>query len=120
MAAGFGRFSKTLMTPSSAEEFPAQDLSGFQWIESPKGHFYADPFMIEDGGRFWAFFEDFDDAKQRGRISCAEVQNGGIVDLVPALERPYHLSYPCVFLGGGYRRLTKPDISLATKSGHFN
>src|ERR1039458_706800 len=23
-------------------------------------------------------------------------------------------------LGGGYRRLTKPDISLATKSGHFN
>jgi len=76
------------------------DLSGFRWIESPKDRFYADPFMIEDGGKAWAFFEDFDYATQRGRISCAEVGNGGIGNVVTALERPYHLSYPCVFHAG--------------------
>jgi len=76
---------------------PAPDLSGFRWIESPKGRFYADPFMIEDGGKFWVFFEDFDYATQRGRISCAEVHKGGIANPVTVLERPYHLSYPLCF-----------------------
>jgi hypothetical protein len=73
------------------------NLSGFRWIESPKGHFYADPFMIDVGGKLWLFFEDFDYATQRGRISCAEIQDGGVAKPIAALERPYHLSYPCIF-----------------------
>jgi hypothetical protein len=80
---------------------PSPDLSDFRWIESPRGRFYADPFMLEEGGKVWVFFEDFDYAAQRGRISCAEVQKGGLVNPIPALERPYHLSYPCVFRDGG-------------------
>jgi hypothetical protein len=84
-------------TRSIVNSGPAPDLSGFRWIEAPKGRFYADPFMIEDGGTFWVFFEDFDYATQRGRISCAEVRKGGIANPLPVLERPYHLSYPCVF-----------------------
>src|SRR5580700_6331090 len=78
----------------------APDPSSFRWIESPKDHFYADPFMIEDGGKSWVFFEDFDYSTRRGKISCAEVKNGGIGNSVPVLERPYHLSYPCVFRSG--------------------
>ena len=81
----------------NANSGSAPDLGGFRWIESPKGRFYADPFMIEEGGKTWVFFEDFDYATQRGRISCAEVEKGGIANPVPVLERPYHLSYPCVF-----------------------
>jgi len=73
------------------------ELSGFRWIESPPGRFYADPFMIEKDGRLWVFFEDFDYATNRGRISCAELGNDGAFEPVPVLERPYHLSYPCVF-----------------------
>jgi hypothetical protein len=84
---------------ANSESVP--DLSGFRWIESPKGRFYADPFMIEEGGKIWVFFEDFDYATQRGRISCAEVEKGGIDNPVPVLERPYHLSYPCVFRAAG-------------------
>jgi hypothetical protein len=79
----------------------APDLSGFCWIESPKDRFYADPFMIEEGGKVWVFFEDFNYATQRGRISCAEVEKGGIGNPVAVLERPYHLSYPCVFRDAG-------------------
>ncbi|MGH9477412.1 MAG: glucosamine inositolphosphorylceramide transferase family protein [Terriglobales bacterium] len=78
-----------------------ENLDGFSWIESPKGHFYADPFMIEEGGREWVFFEDFDYSTQRGKIACARVSGGRILDPCPALERPYHLSYPCVFRDRG-------------------
>jgi hypothetical protein len=73
------------------------ELSGFRWIESPPGRFYADPFMMEEDGRLWVFFEDFDYATNRGRISCADLGNDGTFEPVPVLERPYHLSYPCVF-----------------------
>ncbi|MGA2038488.1 MAG: hypothetical protein ABSH42_04360 [Bryobacteraceae bacterium] len=79
---------------------PEPDLSGFRWIESPKGRYYADPFMIEERGKSWVFFEDCDYATGRGRITCAEVRKGGITDPAPVLERPYHLSYPCVFRAG--------------------
>jgi len=77
------------------------DLSGFRWIESPKGRFYADPFMIEEGGKTWVFFEDLDYATDRGRISCAQVENGGIGAPAVVLEMTYHLSYPCVFRDAG-------------------
>jgi hypothetical protein len=43
------------------------------------------------------FFEDYDYAADRARISCAEIRDGSMLNRVTALERPYHLSYPCVF-----------------------
>ena len=77
------------------------DLRGFRLIESPKRHFYADPFLIEHEGRTWLFFEDCDYAADRGLIACAEVRGGELGQPVTALERPYHLSYPCLFRSRG-------------------
>jgi hypothetical protein len=77
------------------------DMSGLDWIESPKGHFYADPFVVEADGRHWVYFEDFDYATERGKISCAEVRDGRLGEPLIALDRPYHLSYPCVFRDNG-------------------
>lgn len=76
------------------------DTSGFRFVESPRGRFYADPFLLERDGQTWLFFEDCDYALQRGWISCAQIRNGEIGPAVTALERPYHLSYPCVFRAG--------------------
>jgi hypothetical protein len=73
---------------------PDPGLTGFQWIESPRGHFWADPFVIQEGGRDWLFFEDFIYAQKRGVIACGRLENGKIVDSRTVLERPYHLSYP--------------------------
>jgi hypothetical protein len=87
------RFGERSILTSGAEP----DLAGFQWIESPRGRFYADPFLLECNGQTWLFFEDFDYARQRGIISCAELRDGAMADPVPALERPHHISYPCVF-----------------------
>jgi hypothetical protein len=84
-------------TSPIADSTGSPKLEGFRWIESPPGRFYADPFMMEEDGRLWVFFEDFDYAANRGRISCAELVSDGAFEPVSVLERPYHLSYPCVF-----------------------
>ena len=83
-----------------ADATGSPNLAGFRWIESAPGHFYADPFLIEADGRIWVFFEDFDYATSKGVISCAELRNDGTFEPMVVLERPYHLSYPCVFRAG--------------------
>jgi len=90
------------------------DMTGFRWIESPKGRFYADPFMIEVDGKVWVFFEDYDYVNQRARISCAEVVAGVMEDPLPALERPYHLSYPCIFRDGNALYMIPETVSNGT------
>jgi hypothetical protein len=90
------------------------DMSGFHWIDSPKGHFYADPFVVEADGRHWVYFEDFDYATQLGKISCAEVCDGGLGKPLTALDRPYHLSYPCVFRDGGIWYMIPETASAGT------
>jgi hypothetical protein len=73
-------------------------MSGFTWIDSPRGHYYADPFLIAREGTTWAFFEDFLYEESRGVISCAEVlPNGRLGTVRRCLEREYHFSYPMVF-----------------------
>jgi hypothetical protein len=80
----------------------SRDLSGFRWIQSPPGHFYADPFLIDHCQSSWVFFEDLDYSTQKGVIACAEVKrDGSLSETKPVLEKPYHLSYPCVFHDGG-------------------
>ncbi len=75
----------------------AFDLRGFRWIEAPPGRAYADPHLVERGGQTYCLFEDLDQERRVGRISCAVIdQDGQLQDVVPALEQPYHLSYPFV------------------------
>jgi hypothetical protein len=77
-------------------------VDGFRWIEAPPGRLYADPMLVERAGLVWCFFEDLDHARRIGRISCAAVDGEGrFVDVRPALELPYHLSYPFVFEHAG-------------------
>jgi hypothetical protein len=76
--------------------------SGFYWIEPTKGHFWADPFLFEQQGRRWVFFEDYVYAKERGFIACAEISpEGQLLSPSTSLEHPEcHYSYPYVFQDG--------------------
>jgi hypothetical protein len=77
------------------------NTTGFRFIEAPPGHLFADPFLLRRQGQVYCFFEDLDHATGKGIIACARVSpDGELVDPRPALERPYHLSYPCVFQEG--------------------
>jgi hypothetical protein len=78
------------------------DCSGFRWIEPPRGHAWADPFLFQHEGKYWGFFEDYSYASMRGSIACAEIsQNGDWGPPIVCLENAScHYSYPHVFRDG--------------------
>ena len=77
---------------------PFTDPRGYQVINPPPGHFYADPFLVTRDERHYLFFEDYHYASKKGVIACAELTDDGPASPPePVLERNHHLSYPCVF-----------------------
>jgi hypothetical protein len=81
---------------------PRPGLDGFQWIDGPPGRYFADPFLLEEGGTTWLFFEEFNYRLDRARLVCAPLgPDGRLGDVTPVLDRPYHLSYPCLIRDGG-------------------
>jgi hypothetical protein len=71
------------------------DLAGFRWIEAPRGHFWADPFLAEHDGQRWLFVEDYDYARDAACIGCAEIApDGEPGPMREALRSDGHLSYP--------------------------
>jgi hypothetical protein len=62
---------------------------------------YADPFLCEHEGRHWLFMEEIPAYGERARLVCAEVRDDmSVAKKSVILERPYHLSYPCIFRHG--------------------
>lgn len=93
------RWRIAIRTGSNRELYKAEpDYSGFNWLEPPEGHFHADPFLIEDKGRIWMFFEDYLYCESKAALACREILPGGkLGEARTVLKRPYHLSYPFVF-----------------------
>ena len=83
-------------------EMASTDVSGFRWINSPQGHFWADPFPFEHEGKCWVFFEDYSYRAKRGSIACAEISpESELGPPVPCLHHPSrHYSYPHIFRAG--------------------
>jgi hypothetical protein len=76
------------------------DLSPFRFkpIYPPKGRFWADPFLLREGGATYVVFEDYSYATQRGVISTFEMgAEGPVGSSQVVLQCDYHLSYPFVF-----------------------
>lgn len=67
----------------------------FTRLMPPKDRYWADPFPVAVGGRYFIFFEEFMFASRKGHIAMIEVdRNGPCSAPRPVLERDYHLSYP--------------------------
>ena len=96
------RIGIRLNTPPLYSRDSDGSLRSFRWIESAKGHFWADPFVVEEENRRWVFFEDYVYAEKRARISCAEITpDGAALSPSPCLDDPQqHYSYPYVFRDG--------------------
>ncbi len=77
----------------------------FKHLVPPKDRYWADPFPVQAGGRFYIFVEEFVHAEKKGHIAVIEVSRKGQqpAPAVKVLERPYHLSYPLVFEWQGER-----------------
>lgn len=74
----------------------------FRRLVSPPGHYYADPFVVHHHGRYHVFVEDYDWSRAKGVISTTTLGRSDPPQTPShVLERPYHLSYPCVFRSHG-------------------
>ena len=62
--------------------------------------FGADPFLFRQGKDLYLFFEEYDYARAKGHISVGRINGTHFEYLGPALDRPYHLSYPHIFSHG--------------------
>jgi hypothetical protein len=70
----------------------------FKPLMPPKDRFWADPFPVKAGDRYYIFFEEWIYGRPRGHISVLEVdEKGPVGEPVPVLERDYHLSHPFLF-----------------------
>lgn len=70
----------------------------FTHLIPPKDRFWADPFPVHYNGRSYLFLEEMPFSTKRGVIAACELLDDGTWSQpVVVVERPYHLSYPCVF-----------------------
>jgi hypothetical protein len=76
----------------------AFDLKDFYVLKPSRDRFYADPFVVERGGRSYLFFEELIFAQRRGTINCIEFNDEGFLGSPSiVLEAKHHLSYPFLF-----------------------
>jgi hypothetical protein len=81
-------------------------------VPNPPGRYFADPFVIERGGRTYCFVEDYVHARGKAHITVLEYRSGVATELGPCLDEPFHLSFPFVFEYGGQLYLC-PEASAS-------
>ena len=70
----------------------------FKYLLPPKDRFWADPFPVKAGDRYFIFIEEYVYASGKGHISVIEIDGGRRPKApVRVLEKDYHLSYPFTF-----------------------
>jgi hypothetical protein len=81
---------------------PAADVDGFRLLPADRGEQFADPFLFEDSGCAFLFFERYDERTQRASIAYAVLGPAGepAGRPVSVLTPDYHVSYPFVFRHG--------------------
>lgn len=81
---------------------PHGSLFRYQELRPPRDRFWADPFVVRDGARWWMFFEELEFATSHGVIAAWEMGPGGPVGTPRTVLRTEgHLSYPFVFAHEG-------------------
>jgi hypothetical protein len=63
--------------------------------------FLADPFLFENNGETFLFFEDFSYDTDLGHIGVGKMNGTKFEMIGPAYTAPHHLSFPFVFRQGG-------------------
>jgi hypothetical protein len=74
------------------------DFSKFTKLSSPKGTFWADPFVVKENDSYYIFVEEYIYKKHKAHISVLKLDNKGtLLSSDKIIERQYHMSYPFVF-----------------------
>lgn len=74
------------------------DFGEYLRLLPPRDRIWADPFALQESGKYYIFFEEMPLDSMVGHIAVMEIDAAG--NTTPArtvLQRPYHLSYPFLF-----------------------
>ena len=100
---------------SSGANVPDLSPFRFKWIVPPIDRFWADPFPMHLGGRYYVLFEELAYRSPKGRICGFELGEKGMIgEPVPVLEKDYHLSYPYTFEWNGDRFMIPESVANRT------
>ncbi len=95
------RHSPELLDPN------APDIGPFSALVASRENYWADPCIIEYHGRRLLFVEEYATHTRKGVIACLELHADGTAErLGIALDEPFHLSYPQVFMWEGHWYMT--------------
>jgi len=75
---------------------PRFRADGFIPIPNPAHSTFADPFLMERQGRVYLFVEEIANANNLGHLAACELLPQGPSEFRDILQKPYHLSYPCL------------------------
>ena len=68
----------------------------FTILQLPRGYWGADPFLFEQNGKIYLFFELTDYKKRKSVLACKELFNESEkINII--YEFAFHCSYPCIF-----------------------
>lgn len=96
------RVDPQLHRASNPPAITAGPSSDSHFLFPPRGHFYADPFMLEQNDHTYLFFEDFVNAEDKGNLAVVTFDPAeGFSEPTTILELDFHLSYPFVFEWNG-------------------
>lgn len=73
-------------------------FSSYKPLRSPRGCFWADPFVVWEKENYYIFVEEFIYKRKKAHISVLEMNSDGILTgHRRVIEKPYHMSYPFIF-----------------------
>lgn len=69
-------------------------------LKPDHGEFRADPFLFEENGETFVFYEAYNASDTKAHIAVSRLKGDRLERIGIALQAPYHLSYPFVFRDG--------------------
>lgn len=83
---------------SNEEKCILNDLSSpFMVIPNSKRYWTADPFIVENDGKYYLFFEAFDKLKKKGLLGYREISENNFGPINIIYESKSHLSFPFIY-----------------------
>jgi hypothetical protein len=81
------------------EDVLSNSYGNFKKLKPPKDKFWADPFVISTKSKYYIFIEEFIYKTKKGHITVIELdKEGNFLSSERIIERPYHMSYPFIFM----------------------
>ena len=82
----------------TSNDFKANSYKEFAELKPSKDRFWADPFVIRRGEKFYLFVEEYIYKRNKGHISVLELDSTGqLLKTQNIIEKAYHMSYPFIF-----------------------